>query len=54
MFLLCFLLLEMESSKKYQFKAITRLQLFDIKAQKKTIPFKKFCSIPLSYEEVLK
>lgn len=39
---------------KYQFKAISRLQLFDIKAQKKTIPFKKFCSIPLTYEETMK
>lgn len=44
----------MENNKNIRFKAVTRLNIFDIKAQKKTIPYKKFCNIPLSYEEQLK
>lgn len=44
----------MESNKKYQFKAIAALKLIDLKAAKKTVPFKKFCNLPLSYEEELK
>lgn len=41
----------MENNKNAQFKAIARLKLYDIKAQKKTIPFKKFNNLPLSMEE---
>ena len=44
----------MEKEDKYKLNEINNLRLIDIKAQKKTIPFKRFCKIPLSYEEELK
>jgi hypothetical protein len=44
----------MENSRNIQYKAITKLNLHDIKAQKKTIAYKKFFNLPLSYEEQLK
>lgn len=44
----------MNRSNKYKFNEISNLRLIDFKAQKKTIPFKRFCRIPLSYEETLK
>ena len=41
-------------SKNCKYNEINNLKLFDVKAQKKTIPWKKFCKIPLTYEESLK
>lgn len=44
----------METQTLSNYKAISSLKLFDLKAQKKTIPLKKFCNIPLTHEEMLK
>ena len=35
---------------KYEFQVIPRLNLFDMKAQKKTISYKKLRSLPLTVE----
>lgn len=40
----------MENDQGTNYKAIARLKLSDLKAQKKTVPLKKLCNIPLSYE----
>lgn len=40
--------------RTFQFKEITRLKFFDVKAQKKTIQFKKFQNLELSDEEKVK
>lgn len=45
----------MENGKKSKnFKEITRLGFLDVKAQKKTMIFKKFCNIELTEEEKVK
>lgn len=41
-------------NKNKNFKEITRLGFLDVKAQKKTIIFKKFCNIELTEEEKVK
>jgi hypothetical protein len=38
----------MEANRSFQFKEITNLKFLDVKAQKKTIAFKKFCNMELS------
>jgi hypothetical protein len=39
----------MENIQNIKYKAITRLNIHDIKAQKKTIAYKKYFNLPLSY-----
>ena len=37
----------------YKFERIPKLRLLDLKAQKKSINFKKFMDIPLTFEETI-
>ena len=41
----------MRHSQSLKFEHIDNLQIFDLKAQKKNINFKKFFDIPLTFEE---
>jgi len=37
----------------YKFERIPQLRLFDLKAQKKSINYKKFRDMPLTFEETI-
>lgn len=37
----------------YKFERIPQLKLLDLKAQKKSINFKKFIDLPLTFEETI-
>lgn len=43
----------MNKLKKLQFEHISGMHLLDLKAQKKNINFKKFFSLPLTFEETI-
>lgn len=44
----------MESKGGNNYKALSNLKLYDLKAQKKTVALKKFCNLPLTEVEELK